>query len=174
MNTFEDNEIIDTLRKMLNFADPKKILEASKRKDISIHMRNALEHLALESLERSGNLKNSNGSLFYKHRPQKKHPDISKEVIQPKTTINKTETDQIYEILIHSKQFSVKTGMMNLVKLLGFDVVFSKKDSRARAARKLAMAIASSPEQIKKKALPMLYEMSDNQTRGWIDIIRSK
>jgi len=114
------------------------------------------------------------GNMIYNQRPQKNHPVISKEVVSPKKTINKTEMDQIYEILIHSKQFSVKTGMMNLVKLLGFDVVFSKKDSRARAARRLAMAIASSPEQIKKKALSMLYEMSDNQTRGWIDIIRSK
>jgi hypothetical protein len=64
--------------------------------------------------------------------------------------------------------------MTDFAKHVGLRLTITKRDSKVRTAKKLAKAIVSSPEQIKKDFLSMLNEKLDDQTKGWFDIIRSK
>lgn len=169
-----ENEIFNELEHLLRNADPEDFLRACKRKSISKYVKSALEYLALECLEKTSNLKNSNMTESYKQTPQMSLLDKRDMAFRSGRTGTKTETDRIHEVLINSKRFANKSAMADFAKYIGFKIIFNKKDSRSRVARKLAIAIASSQDQTKKRALSILYEMLDNQTKGWFDIIRSK
>jgi hypothetical protein len=169
-----EDEILNKLEHLLRNAVPEDFLRACKRKSISKYMKSALESLALECLEKTSNLKNSNMTESYKQTAQMSLLDKRVMAFSSDRTGSKTETDRIHEVLINAKRFANKTAMVDFAKYIGFKITFNNKDSRARVARKLAIAIASSQDQTKKRALSILYEKLDNQTKGWFDIIRSK
>ena len=169
-----ENEIFNELDHLLRNANPRDFLMACKRKSISKYMKSALEFLALECLEKTSNSKNSNVTESY--RRTQKIPRLEKKdiIVRSGGTGIKAETDQLYEALISSKRVTDKSAIEHFAKYIGLKITFNKKDSKTRAARKLAKAIASSPEQIKKDFLSMLNENFDDQTKGWFDIIRPK
>ena len=167
-------EILNELEHLLRNANPEDFLIACKRKSISKYMKSALEFLALECLEKTSNLKNSNMAKPYGQTPQRPRLRKKNIIAHSSGTNIKTEIDQLYEVLTNSKYFADKSTMENLVKYSGLKITFKKKDSKARVARNLAKAIASSPEQIKKNFLSMLNVKFNDQTKGWFDVIRSK
>ena len=169
-----ESEIYSELRHLVKLADSRDFLKASKRKGISGHMKSAMESLALECLEKSSNLENSSRTTYHRQIPQKSRLDKRDAIFRFDRMSTKTEVDQIYEILINSKLLENKTTMTNLARHIGLHVTINKKDSRVRAGKKLAKAIACSSERIKKNYLSILNEMLDKQTKGWFDIIRTK
>jgi len=169
-----EKEIFNELEHLLRNANPEDFLVACKRKSISKYMKSALEFLALECLGKTSNLKNSNMAESYGRTPQKPLSNKRKATFRSGRAGTKTEAEQIYKLLINSKRFANKSTMMNFAEHLGLRVVVNNKDSKVRTAKKLAEAIVSSPEQIKKNFLSLLNEKLDDQTKGWFDIIRSK
>jgi len=167
-------EILNELDHLLKISNPGDFLMACKRKNISKYMKSALEFLALECLEKTSNLKNSNMAKSYGRTPQKPLLEKRDTIARSRGLGTKVETDQLYEALISSKRVTDKSAIENFAKYIGLKITFNKKDSKTRAARKLAKEIASSPEQIKKNFHSMLNENIDDQTKGWINIIRSK
>ena len=169
-----ENEIHKELRHLVKLADSRDFLKASKRKDISGYMKSAMEFLALECLEKSSTLGNSSRIAYHKEITRNSRFKISDAVFRSDRMATKTEADQIYEILINSKLLANKNAIMNLAKHIGLHVSINKKDSRVRAAKILAKAIACSSEQIKKKYFSIFNEMVHDQTKGWFDVIRTK
>lgn len=169
-----ENEILNELEHLLRNADPEDFLRAGKHKNISKHLKSALEFMALDALEKTSELKNSNAIEYYRQSSHVFHLDKKHTPLHPSSSIPKNEANRIYEVLINSKRFANKTAMMNLVNHLGLRVAVKNKDSLDRTAKKLAKAIVLSPEQIKKSFLSMINENLDDQTKGWFDIIRSK
>lgn len=169
-----ENKILSELRHLVRNAGPEEFLKVSKRRDISDHMKSAMEFLALECLGKSSNLKSSSIPAYYKRTPQRSRLHKKESTFRSGATGTKTEIDQIYEILVNSKRLINKIAMADFAKYTGLHATINTKDSRVRAARKLARAIAFSPERIKKKSLSLLNEMVGDQTQGWLDIILKK
>ena len=169
-----ENKILSELRHLVRNAGPEEFLKVSKRRDISDHMKSAMEFLALECLGKSSNLKKSSMTKSYKRTPQRSRLYKRDVTFRSDRTGSKTEADQIYDILINSKRLATKIALTDFAKYIGFHITINTKDSRARAAKKLAKAIASSSEGIKRKTLSMLNEKLDAQTQGWFDIILKK
>ena len=169
-----EKEIFNELQHLVRIANPEDFINASSCNSVSGHMRSAMEFLALECLGKSRNIKNRNTSGYNKRIPPKSRSRRRDKTFRFGRTNSKTEADQIFEILINSKQLDKKSDVTNLAKYMGFNLDIDNKDSRVRSAKKLAKAIASSSERIKRDSLSTLNIMSHNQTKGWFDIIRTK
>jgi hypothetical protein len=169
-----ENQILNKLLRIVEDTDPREFLKASKCRGISKHMRFAMEQLALECLEKSCNSRSLDFNTRIRPTPQKSHLLRRNNIFSPNKAAITSEIDQIYEILINSKKLLNKTAMIDFAEYVGIQVSLDKKDSRVRAAKKLAKAIVFSPERIKEKSLSILKDMMGDQTQGWFDIILKK
>ena len=169
----KEREILDRIYALLQIASPEVLLRASEVRAISAHVKVALEALALEALGDSA-------------RRHDYGPDVSEqEILHRRTPAARSavysaggqrqgDVEQITDILVNSKRFASKADILAFSNDARLSVDVSSKDSRARAARKLAKAIVECPRRRKERVLAMLYDMFGEQTRGWIDIIRTR
>jgi len=166
-------EIVKDLHFLLETKNPQDFLAASKRRGISTYLKSALEYLALECLSKLNKRNLFEDELNSPHRFSKsatKRKDPTRRLYE---VSGKNEISQIYEIVINSRRFSRKEAINNFARKFNLVVPINKKDSRSRAANKLAKAIFHSPNNKQKQILNVLLEDVDKQTKGWLDIIRT-
>lgn len=166
-----EREILNTFRYLLDIADSQDFLSASNGKGVSGYLKTALEALALERLRRRGGSRRSSREV--PRRGVVRRPRVEEqEAGSLFHARSNTDVDQIRDIILHSKRFARKAAITDFAAHFGLRVLIKAKDSRTRAAQKLANALISSPEAVKARALSTLFEMSDDQTRGWFDVIQ--
>lgn len=167
------DEIVKDLHFLLETKTPYDFLAASKRRGISTYLKSSLEYLALECLSKLNKRNLYEAELHSPHRVSKPATKRKAPTQRLYGVSGKIDISQIYEIVINSRRFSRKDAINNFARKFNLVVPINKKDSRSRAANKLAKAIFYSPINKQKQILSALLEDVDKQTKGWLDIIRT-
>lgn len=166
------HEILSELHHILSIASPEELRAASKRSSVSGNMKRALEALARERAE-------SNEAVITKpaepsSKTTAKAPKVERtrgRQLVSNANINGKE-GRLFRLLMTSSRFADKGALRDLVRDLGIDTHISTKDNRERTAKKIARAIQSAPEKQGARLLSVLMETQDDQTQGWIDVIK--
>lgn len=82
--------------------------------------------------------------------------------------------DEIEEILRRSGKVETTAQMDSIRKAFDLRVILSPRDSRSRNIRKLAKAIAYSPQKLRQQILNVIGDPEKSETAGWLDVIRGR
>jgi hypothetical protein len=161
--------ILGQLHNLLSIAQPDDLERASRLRNISPFMREALRALAKERNRESrkdgradelSRRTETQGAATPKAGPGGRFPEAGR-----------TE-DQVQALILDSPRFSKKADVVNFAGAMGLTVGFTRKDSWRRAVRKLAIAIAMAPDDVRKKSMEAILASRDDQTEGWVNVIR--
>ena len=112
-------------------------------------------------------------SNFKAEQKEGKYPMQQEELILRPPTPDISE-EQVYEVVMSSPKLSTKKGILSFADDCNLDVKISSKDSKARAARKLARAIALAAPRHRVDVIGALIKGHDSQTQGWVEVIRKR
>jgi hypothetical protein len=79
----------------------------------------------------------------------------------------------LLDLIQRSPHFNSVTTMITYAKSIGLKLNSRPKESRERLARRLATLISKLPKAEKEKIISNL-SGENNQTQGWIDVIKSR
>lgn len=149
----EDFQVVAELYRFLASFDQAAISAASKLPSISENLRRALTALHQEATsQRAGSASQATSANSSTKRK------------------NGGSLDPL-GLLTDKKKFSSKRELYELAKLLGIKIKEDAKDSRDRAARRIANAVIDDPDAC-EKLYDLMGAAKDTQTAGWFELIR--
>jgi hypothetical protein len=77
-------------------------------------------------------------------------------------------------MLSRSQRFESNRSILQFAREVGLTVLPRPKESRDRLATRVAEAILSTPEPKRSQVVSRLARGGDNQTQGWIDVIKGR
>jgi hypothetical protein len=163
------HDILSRIHGLLSIASPTDLRRASEFPGISRPMRAALRELARERLRTWSPDDSRRQATLDFDRQEEGHKPPSAYRYPVGTDASE---EQIYQIIRHCRAFHDKQAIVRFADLVGVAPGILAKDSRDRAARKLATSIAGAPYSLKRRALAALLDTDDRQTEGWFGLIK--
>jgi hypothetical protein len=134
-------------------------MDASNYAGIPRAMREALRALSREA----PSIVEGNSS------PEKKSP------IGRKRSVNhRGETSYTLNLIRRSPHYRSTSNMVDYANNIGLKLSIKPKESRDRVARRLASLINGLPDYSKNLIIDDLLMQKNNQTQGWIDVIKNR
>jgi len=153
--------ILGELHKLLATYKASDFIEASNYGGISRSMKTALRTLAHEAEPNANNVS------------QRRHNSQIAPDSRNKATSIPSERLQFLNLIRRSQIFENTRSIVKFANSLGLRLTASPKDSRIRLVGRLISLIEKLPEQQKNNVINELLAGRNNQTQGWIDVIKS-
>lgn len=160
MTKSNTHAILADLHKLLSSYSTDDFLDASNYGSLPPAMREALRALSHEAEPTA-----ANGS---KRKTHASTASSSKNSQKPQQVPR-----YLVELIQHSPHFNSAATMITYAKSIGLKLNLRPKESRERLARRLAALISKLPKAEKEKIISNL-SGENNQTQGWIDVIKSR
>ena len=166
------HQILSEIHHILGIASQADLAAASRVPGISSHMRDALCALAKELKETSRVLGSSRSESPMKRRGAGGAPPKSD--LRDSVSLRALSQDegQLQSLLSRTPGLDRKDDLMAFVARYHLNPRIRTKDSRRDAVRKIATAIAHSPEKLRRHIVRGLVERADDQTTGWFNVIK--
>jgi hypothetical protein len=162
-------EVMSELYRILGKFEARDFLGAKNTPGLSERMRRVLDLLALElgsrPVSRAKDTMEVVDANLALRLPKGNVPRLA-------DPIGKQFEIYLYERLRNKKDFPTKSELQKLARMFGVQTRIDTKDSTKRLVGKLVTAFLAAPASVKSEVLDFLSKGQDEQTRGWIDVIR--
>jgi hypothetical protein len=154
--------ILSDLHRLLSTYQSEDFLEASRYTGLPSSLKDALISLATEA-----RLENEQSTVSEK-KSTTRHNTVS---AKPTAQIDSNGT-ALAELILRSEYGASNASIVNFARSYGLKLETRAKESRERAARRLAGLIQGLPDTKRKQVSTALIERTDSQTQGWINVIK--
>ena len=161
--------ILGQLHSLLSIAQPEDFERASRLRSVSPFMREALRALARERKYESTKDGQNGGLLGKIQRERKVTPWPG---VHARIAVARGLADQVLALILQSSRLSKKADVESFASAMGLVINVRRKDAWRRAIRKLATAIAMAPEEVRQRSMNAILASRDDQTQGWVNVIR--
>jgi hypothetical protein len=161
--------ILAQIHSLLSIAQPGDFDRASRLRNVSPFMRDALRALARE--RSYGSRKDGEeGGLPPKTERERKGPLWPG--VHARVPVARGIEDQVLALIVESSRFTKKADVESFASAMGLVINVRRKDAWRRAIRKLANAIAMAPDEVRQRSMNAILASRDDQTQGWVNVIR--
>jgi len=161
--------ILGQLHSLLSIAQPDDLERASRLRSVSPFLREALGALAKE---RNRESRKDGRADELSRRTEMQNAATPKAYPGGGFLEGGGTEDQVLALILDSPRLSTKAEVVNFARAIGLVIGCRKKESWLRAVRKLAVAIAAAPDDVRRKAMDAILASRDDQTEGWVNVIR--
>ena len=166
MKSLNVHAILSELHKLLSNYSAEDFIRARDYRGTSVNLRDALTALASEA-------RHDFGKSTVRPTPIAQSPQSAQK--SPKTsTPGLTAISEIANALRNSDRFTTTSSILEYARSVGLNFQVHPKESRERLSRRLAEAISLAKEPKRSQIFSDFGIEVDNQTQGWIDVIKSR